>query len=183
MNNKKINSTTYIIIGFIVMSIIIIGIVTLIYNINNNNKTAPLTAQPGENNYTDPGSGETIVSPDGKNPESFGVNPDAPIYVGFSNLLKRGFTDNQVVALKAALLDFAIQTKGKEKITEISLTVDSITHANNSETGESTYTFTLTMNRKTEYKAVVTDPDVASIAVSLYEKNGATPVFTSIKSS
>lgn len=174
MQNEK-KTQLYVIIVFGVLSLIIFGVVALFYQINN-----PNTGQPAMNEYTDPGSGNTIVSPEGKTPEKYGVNPDAPIYIGFSKLLDIGISFDQVNSIKSALGDYAFTVKDSAKITEISLTSDSITHTPNP-TGPDTYLFRITMNRKDEYRVIVSAPDISSIELSLYTKDGRDPLFTSKK--
>jgi len=179
-NNKQMTPTTYLIIGFAAMSLLIVGIIVLFYKVNDNN--AKQASDPKQTTYTDPGSGETVVTTDGKSPETYGVNPDTPIYLGFTNLLDVGLSDDQVRNVKAAFLDFAVQNKPKEKITEISITVASIRQTVDPDVG-STYSFDLTMNRKTRYHAVVSSNDITSISLSLSLEGQTTPIFTSIKGS
>ena len=67
MNNKQTVPTSYIIIGFVIMSLVIVGILVLFYSVNKGE-----TAQTGDvkqNSYTDPGSGETVDNPEGKSPD------------------------------------------------------------------------------------------------------------------
>jgi hypothetical protein len=177
MNNERQSiPTSYIIIGFAVMSLVIIGILVLFYAVNGNQTQQ--TGEAKQNSYTDKGSGETVDSPEGKSPETYGVNPDQPIYLGFVRLFDVGFSSDQVDALKAAFLDYTAQQKATEKITEISITTATIRQSVDPNTG-STYSFDLTMNQKKKYHAVVASTGISSIKLSLYLEGQATPIFTS----
>jgi hypothetical protein len=175
---KQIKPRTYLIIGFVIMSLIIIGVIVFFYRLNTGKPDQ--VVDPKQTTYTDPGSGETIVTTDGKAPDTYGVDPDMPVYLGFTSLLSVGLSDEQVRNLKTAFFEFAVQNKPKEKITEISITVASIKQSIDRDAG-STYAFNLTMNRKTKYHAVVTSNDITSIHLTLSLEGQTTPLFTSTK--
>jgi hypothetical protein len=176
MNNERPTiPTSYIIIGFAVMSLVIIGILVLFYAVNGN-KT-PQTSDAKQNSYTDPGSGETVDTPDGKTPETYGVNPDQPIYLGFVRLFDVGFSSDQVDSLKAAFLDYTTAQKAAEKITEVSITTATIRQTLGANGNK--YSFDLTMNKKKKYHAVVASTGISSIKLDLYLEGQTTPVFTS----
>jgi hypothetical protein len=178
MNNKQTIPTSYLVIGFAVMSLVIIGILVLFYAVNGDE--APKTGEVKQNSYTDPGSGETVDDPEGKSPETYGVNPDQPVYLGFVKLLDVGFSADQLDNLKEAFLDYATQQKDTEKITEISITTTSIHQSVDPNSG-SKYSFELTMNRKTKYRAVVASTGISSIRLALYPDGDPTPIFTTSK--
>ena len=178
MNNEKQTiPTSYIIIGFVVMSLVIIGILVLFYSVNKGEPTP--TGDVKQNSYTDPGSGETVDSPEGKSPETYGVNPDQPIYLGFARLLDVGLSLDQVENLKAAFLDYVTAQKSTQKITEISITTASIRQTLGG--GSSKYSFDLTMNQKNKYHAVVNSTGISSIKLALSLEGQTTPVFTASK--
>ncbi len=175
MRDEK-KTRLYIIIGFAVLSAIIVGVIGLIYGLTTKNASE----QPDMHQFTDPGSGNVILSPDGKAPEKVGVNPEAPIYIGFDKLLDVGLAFDQVTSIKSALSDYAFQVKNQTKITEISLTAGSIKNTPNPN-GPDTYLFTIVLNRKDQYKVIITTNDITSIQLSLYTKDGRDPIFTSQK--
>ncbi len=174
MQDQK-KTRQYIIIGFIVMSVIIVGIIGLIYGINNTS-----SGEPNQKEYIDPGSGDTIVSPEGKTPEKYGVNPDAPSYIGFDKLVDVGLAFDQVISIKSVLGDYAFKVKDQTKITEVSLTADSIKHTPNPN-GPDNYLFRVVINRQNEYRVIVSTTDISSIQLSLYTIDGTEPIFTGQK--
>jgi|GEM_PF-1265012 len=179
MTNKK---QLYLIGAFVIFGIISAIITIGIYNLTQSSGSSSSVAKdPKMNEYTDPASGDTILSPEGKAPDKYGVNPDAPIYVGFSELVSRGLSPDQVASIKAALLDYVVQVKETGKITEVSLKASSITHAVDTTSGDSYYDFQLLVNRKDTYFAHVVNPDIATIRLTLYKGDDKTPVFSATK--
>lgn len=123
MNQKQLR--LIIILGFVVISAGIVGIIVLIQNQNSaQNQTYT------QETYVDPASGETISETDGKTPESFGRNPDLPLYSGFSILLERGLAQDEINELTNFVNDYNNQliTEGKPKLKEVSLYRDSVQH-------------------------------------------------------
>lgn len=177
---KRPNINTLIILGFIVMAIVIVGIIALIFKIQGSSSSS--TGEPNMNSYTDPASGETILSPEGKLPEKYGTNPDAPVIIGFDELLTRGLSLDQTSLIKGMLNDYADQVKSKGKITEISLVKGSISHTHDRNTGGDTYDFSLLFNRKDTYAAHITIPDTDTVALSLTKASDSTPVYQGTKS-
>jgi hypothetical protein len=175
MQKNEIKPTTYIIIGFVIISIIIIAIIAIFYKVNSDSGSGATDT----NSYTDPKSGETIVNPAGKSPEITATNPDAPVYLGFSNLLEVGFADEQVQATKDVLLDFT--TSKNLKKAEISLDKQSLKQSIDSSTGVATYTFKFTIDRKQNYMATILISDISSVDMSIYSDNSKTKLYSAVK--
>jgi hypothetical protein len=178
MNNENQIPPIRLIIIFAVLSLITVGLTIALYKAINTSTAQSTNAE--QTTYTDPGSGETIVYTKGKTPETYGINPDTPTYLGFASLLDVGFSDDQVRNTKAAFLDFASQNNKDDKIKEISITVDSIKQTLDPKVG-STYSFDITTNRKTKYYAKIRITDITSIDMSLFAEDQKTLVFTSIR--
>jgi hypothetical protein len=175
MQKNEIKPTTYIIVGFAIISFIIIAIIAIFYKINSGSDSGATDT----NSYTDPKSGETIVNPEGKSPEISGINPDAPVYLGFSNLLEVGFSDEQVQETKDVLLDF--MTSKNLKKAEISLDKESLKQTIDSSTGVATYTFKFTVDRKQNYMATILISDISSVDMSIYSDSSKTKIFSAVK--
>lgn len=175
MENTR-RTQVFIILGFIGISLLIIGGIALYYRYNSQTNYS----EPDNKAYVDPGSGDLVLSPEGKTPETYGTNPDQPIYLGFTAFLDIGVNDEQVQYLKDMLVDYAFSQKDKEKITEISLDKSSLKHSFDPE-GPSVYKFNLTINRKDILNAEATAPGIDSITLKLTPKDSQSPVFTSQK--
>lgn len=106
------------------------------------------------NEYFDSASGETISSPDGKTPESYGIDEDSEgiSYLGFSKFLELGLTTFQVEAVKIGFDLFSDKTT--VPITEVSVFVNSAKQDTVS-TDRSTkkIIFETLVNRKDKYSA------------------------------
>lgn len=165
--DREQQQRTYIIVFFIVMSLIIIGIVALFYRFNGKVDAS----NPTIKQTTDPISGEQVISPEGKSPETYGVNPDAPIYLGFSNLYDSGLSSDQVTTVKQSLGTYADQIKDKEKVKRISLDPKSISHSIDQKNGTSSYAFHVFFNDKDEYIMKLSSDIVDNTTYSLF-KNG-----------
>jgi hypothetical protein len=157
MENKERPPVKYIVIFFIVVSLIIVGIVALFYNVNRG------PSEPTTTSRVDPDSGETVVDTTGKSPETDGVNPDTPIFLGFSNLYDIGMPQVKIEFIKSGLASYADSIKKEQKITQVSLRKSDITASTDSETGVATYDFTIVMNEKDVYKLHATTDDVSTI--------------------
>lgn len=164
MNTKQLRLT--VIIACVIVSAGIVGIIATVTNSNNSTKTGYT-----QSDYVDPGSGQTVIDTEGKTPESAGRNPDIPSYIGFAELNDRGFNQNDIDKLRSFLNDYANKQiqENKEKVTEISLTKDTIQHSVNRDTGESIYTLDLTINRNTGYVATITSDGLTKTSYALYK--------------
>lgn len=123
MNQQQLRLV--IIIGFIVISAGIVGVIAFIQS-QNNSQNQVYTQET----YIDPASGETISDTDGKTPESFGSNPDLPLYSGFSVLLERGLTQDEINEITNFVNDYnnKLIVEGKQKLNQVSLYKDSVRH-------------------------------------------------------
>lgn len=163
MNAKQ--QRLLIIVGFVILSLMIIGIMVFIFNASQ----SQTSTEPNQNEFIDPATGETILNPDGKSPETFGTNPDAPIFVGFSNLLQFGARQTVVENTKSFLNDYANEriTKNEERITEVSIVVDSIQHTIDNAANTSSYTFDIVINRSENYSMKLMIQGVRSMTADL----------------
>jgi len=110
-NRKKI-----LIISSVVV-LVIIGAAVLLFS-NHSSKS------PGST-YVDPLSHQTVSSPPGKTPDTYGTVADQPLYLGFDRLLDHGLTLVQINNLKAAFYKYSLAQSPHLK--EISIAVDNIT--------------------------------------------------------
>lgn len=101
--------------------------------------------------YHDPLSGETIYDPADRTPETYNQT-ERPNYLGFSALSTRGLTFETVEVFKSQLGE--IKDVNGEKITEVSVDIDSIEHTMSS--SSHSYTFRIRINRKYDYKTILT---------------------------
>lgn len=163
MNQKQLRFV--IILGFAVVAAGIVGIIALITT-SSDDKTATYT----QTEYVDPASGETINDTQGKTPEKYGANPDVPVYYGFSILLDRGLTQDEVNEITAFVNDYnnKLITEGKEKLTEVSLYRDSVIHKIENEIDN--YTMDLLINRTSGYVLQISsNNDTEEITYTLHK--------------
>lgn len=166
MNDKRLR--TLIIIGFILLSVLIVGGIALITSNNSQNN------QPAQTETTDPSSGDTVQNTEGKTPEKYGVNPNQPIYLGFSELLDRGMELEEVDNAKAFLNDYVNKQlqDGKPKIEQISIVADSVEHVIKSVEHEETFSMVLTMSNDQQFTfTVTTDADTDIRTLSLMQSD------------
>lgn len=167
MNDKRLR--ILIIIGFILLSALIVGVIALITS-NNSSQSD----QPAQTETTDPSSGDTVQDTEGKTPEKFGVNPNQPIYLGFSELLDRGMELEEVDNAKAFLNDYVNKQlqEGKPKIEQISIVADSVEHVIKSAEHEETFSMVLTMSNDQQFTfTVTTDADTSTRTLSLMQSD------------
>lgn len=173
MKNQERTPVKYIILFFVAISVVIIGIVALFYTVNQR------AAEPNTTSRVDPDSGETVIETEGKSPEVYGINPDMPIFLGFSELYEIGLPQVKIEFIKSGLASYADSIKKQQKITQISLRKSDINASNDRETGVATYNFTVVMNGKDVYTLNATTDDVTTIDFTL-SKDGKV-VYTSPK--
>ena len=159
-----------IITSFVLLSLAIVGIIALFTN-----SSSQQTNNPNQTERIDPGSGEEVVNTEGKTPEKYGVNPNEPSFLGLVGLVDRGMTLSDVDDVKAFWNDYANQqlVEGKEKINEISITVDSIEHVIDSAAHTETFRMPLTINRERQYTfSAVSNSDTAKKTYTLAQDEG-----------
>lgn len=131
-----------VILIFIVMTIILIK------------RPRPNPSPTQETVYHDPYSGETVTDIKGKTPDTYGTNPDKPIYLGISKLLDYGVTATQLEDFKQAVYNYSLNRN--PRITEISIHVATLKRKvpdPNSDSVIDTLFFDVTINRKDTYQA------------------------------
>lgn len=156
----------------LVVLIVIGGLVWL--GSHHKQATSPL----GASQYYDPNSHQTISDEPQKGPDSYGIAPNQPIFLGISDLLKYGVTDDQLSDFKSAMNSY-IQTV--KAIKEVSINVDSIKTVVNDPKYpndlQQVY-FKVVLDRKTSYAASFECIDISQARLVL-EDNSHKVVFNS----
>lgn len=137
------NPLFYALGGFILITIIIL-IAFVINLITTSNQTEV---------YNDPLSGETVYTPKDRTAEKYQADNQIT-YLGFAELLDRGFTFSEVQSLKSVIENIPDSTDKVESIREVSIDIDSVNHT--SDDLDHQYTFGMRINRKTDFTGVVT---------------------------
>lgn len=167
MNLSKRN---LIIIGsFFGAVIIILGVVGFV------TQSRPNAASPDEKGYVDPGSGEVIKSD--KSPQGTeDANKNAVIFPGFSKLLDRGLSTEQIQSIQSTIIAYSLQKN--EKFKEVSLDVSSMGHMLPTDTANyhSVY-FSITVNRATKYFIDTQYENTTSIKTKIYKDDTTTLLF------
>ena len=131
------------------------------------------TEGENETKYVDPGSGETIIDSD-KAPQGTELSlRNAIIYPGFSKLIDRGLSPEQVQAVQAVIADYSL--KQEDKFKEVSLTTSSMRHIlpqGNSTTH--TISFDIVVDRETDYFVTVDYDDTTTSTTKLYNSDRKT---------
>jgi hypothetical protein len=168
-----------IIIG-IALFIIIAGVALFANNSSDKGTDDIKDITTGEDQYYDENSKQTISDPEGKTPDVYGQNPDAPIFLGTASLLDYGVASDQEQDMQFAIYQYF---NGKnEKVKEVSVAVDTIAPVprdRNSASTRETINFDIVVDRKTTYKVKMEYFDLVSIQLYLYDSTGATQLYDS----
>jgi len=167
---KKYNKRLITFISIAVVVMILIGAILYI-----------LFGRPTQTSEQyDPVSKETVSSPVGKSPENYNQDPNQPLFLGFGDLLSRGITEDQLVAIKDTFT--AYSRNNNNSVKQVSLSVDSIQHIipadNTSDTSE-TYLSNGVINEKTNFKVTIIAITVTSVQVIIYDQSGKTVLYDS----
>jgi hypothetical protein len=122
--------------------------------------------------YYDKYSGETVSTLHGQTAENYGIGNPAPLYLGFSTLIKQGFTEDDIATIQAAYE--AYFADHKMKVTEVSLDVSSYkkTDVSESDDGISVSSYNVVFNRKDMYRTELEPIDLDTLKVLLYDMSG-----------
>jgi len=143
LNNLLSRFTRRQILIILVGLFLLVVVVLVAISSNNNTETTSVVDQ---NKYVDPASGETVLSPEGKVPES--EVSGSLIILGITKLLDIGISNNQMSQLNSVLQKYSSEMKvGDNKITEISFDVSSFKQNINQDTSEVVVTSKLVINR------------------------------------
>lgn len=123
--------------------------------------------------YVDPGSGETIIT-DNKSPQGSEASlKNAIIYPGFSKLLDRGLSTEEIQSIQTTIAEYSLEQE--ERFKEVSLVVASMRYVKSSENPEiSSLTFELKVNRKNDYYMTVTPIDDETSTTKLFAADKTT---------
>ena len=166
----NLSKRSIIVIGSVfALFIIVLGILGFV---TQNTKTDA----PDEKGYVDPGSGEVIKSD--KSPQGTDdANKNAVIFPGFSKLLDRGLSTEQIQSVQSTIISYSIQKN--EKFKEVSLDVSSMGRllpAKNN--GFHSVYFNITVNRETKYFIDTQYENSASpIKTKIYKDDATTLLF------
>ena len=121
-----------------------------------------------EKGYTDPGSGEVIRGSDKSQQGTDLTIEKTTIWLGFSTLLDRGLTPNQITSIQSVITKYGDQQT--ERFKEVSLDTKSYRHLSPTDTGDnsSLITFNLTVNRTNKYYVEAKAIDTKTIHTKLF---------------
>lgn len=161
MINKRSSIIIATLLGLAVIVMAIIGF------------TSQRPTDTSNGTYVDPGSGETIIDGDTSSQGPTASLKNTIIYPGFSRLVDRGLSPDQVQSVQLALAEYSFENKKDFK--EVSLTVDSMRHLLPQGTStQHTLTFDITVNRKDAYFMTVAYSDTATCLTKLYKADKTT---------
>jgi hypothetical protein len=161
--NEKNNRLKYIAIGSVIFLLIVLLLALSL-------RSPQETSLTDSDEYFDPGSGETVSNPEGKSPETYGVEGDDIVYLGFSKLLDVGVTSFQVDAAKIAFEVFS--DRRTDEINEVSIFVDTIQRVpfDNQSSNEREVTFKVRINRSEEFDATILYSSIRSAQLVLEDQ-------------
>ena len=169
MNNQK--KLIIVIVLFVTLSVIAIIATLLIKSTQN---------QPGKRVSTtsvDSNSGETVISGTNTGVSGPDVQPDQPTYLGFSKLVDRGLSIQQVTILQDTLTSYSLNNKSI--FGQVSLNKDTITRVMQSSPDDpSMLEFPIVVNKKDNYFVTVSYTTPDSITTKLYKADKTTLLFT-----
>lgn len=128
--------------------------------------------------YYDPASKQVVSSPANKSPETFSEDPNTPVYLGFSDLLDYGISEDQLTGIKQAFEQYLNQVKTTPR--EVSIFVDSISSAPYDITDPyQTISFKTLISRKTTVLTVVNSHDLTYSHVYIKDETGSKTLYDS----
>lgn len=145
------NKRNLIIAGVVVLLLIVIGGLFALQQARNQSTNTDSAGT--ETQTVDKNSGETVTTFEGKTPETYGVLPDAPMYLGITQFLDVGITTEQLDNIKYALYQYAISTT--PKIKQVSITENSAIAQTPNAEGKATMTFEVVMDKQPKMKGSV----------------------------
>lgn len=159
----------------LVASIIFLIIIGLVYLLARPQKQST-TQQVNE--YVDPFSHETISSPPGKSPDTYGES-DKTLFLGFDKLLDLGLTSGQLDNVENALLNYSKSTN--QSFSRISVDVDNITSQYDNTKSNSPFIiqFRVQFNGKKIYNAKVQYLGLRDVRIYLTEPESGKLVYDS----
>jgi len=116
--------------------------------------------------YVDPLSGETVLDPKDRTPETFN-QANQVTYLGFTELISRGVSFENMQFFKEELKTIAISG---ESVSEVSVDVESVEHAMDSE--NDIYAFNIRFNRKNTFKVTLNIKKVSNSLTYKFSGNG-----------
>jgi hypothetical protein len=153
----------------VISILVLILIIAAIAEIHEPAKNVP-NGETGQ--YMDPLSHETVSSPTGKTPDTYGQNANSLLYLGFDKLLNHGLTFKQLNNLKSAFGNYS--SKQSPQIKEVTIDVDHITSQYNPSSGDDNFyiLFSGLFDRKTAYRAKIQYSNITDIRLFLLDVAG-----------
>ncbi|HJP81574.1 MAG TPA: hypothetical protein VJ841_04230 [Candidatus Saccharimonadales bacterium] len=161
-----------IIISGIILILVIFGASFFFATRSSNSNNATYTTHE----YIDPASGDQVIDTTGKTPENGGSTTYTPTYYGMDELYNRGFSQDQVTAVRTFLNQYTTQQleAGKTKIEKISLERETIAHTIDKDSGMSIYTLHLLINLSVAYTLTISSDGINPAKYALYAGSTAT---------
>lgn len=124
-----------------------------------------------DNEYYDPGSGETVFNPSDRDPESVGSLTKDIVHLGTSSLLDVGMSMDQIDLYKQAVTNYS-ESKNSY-VDEVSINISTIETDSSHEKGYyNTINFELTINRQDVYDAEINLSGISTIEFNIQDKAG-----------
>jgi len=160
-------------------SVVLLGVIGLVVSLlTSGNQQKNGTAGTGDTtSHFDPVSKETIVTQNGKAPETGGGDSTRPIFAGIDKLLNYGITTQQLSSLQFAFTQYA-PTAGSS--TQISLAVDDITTDRAPDPDGRFFVLShVVVNQKDTYKLKLFYSGLSDVQLVLYDSSGQSQLFDS----
>lgn len=150
---------------FCVLALVVITLSFFLLNLENKSPVGK------ETTVYDKTTGEEYGSGEGKDVESVGTNPSAPLLLGFSNLISYGITHDDNVVIKSTVSDYILSDARYKPKSKVSLDKKTFTQKNN-EDFTADYSFSIVINdAETDVIFVHTD-SISSITVKIKDSSG-----------
>jgi hypothetical protein len=119
--------------------------------------------RPSDGSRYDKNSKDTVVDPAGKTPE-LNMRTDAPIYLGFSELISDGMSQYQLQALQDSFYNNQAYRKK-----ELSISVDKITMARDQTSNNFVYSFPFILDQQNSFTARVELTSLSSVHLQVFK--------------
>ena len=167
MNNLSQTTRTNLLLiaGFVTLGLIIFLVATMVQNTTGKSTTNKQTV------VIDKTTGEEIVETEGKDVEQVGQNPDAPLLLGFSELLNYGVSVSDRDKVRQAITDYIINQKDTKPGIKISFDKSTFKQTINPDF-TTDYTFSIVIDDSERNTIHIHTDGISTSSVTISAKDG-----------
>ena len=173
MESEKTRRTNLLLIAGFTVAALIIGLI--IYVASSSNRTSSSNDEK-QTVVKDKTSGEELIESDNKDEETVGKNPNAPLLVGFGQLLELGVTSDDTQFIKQSVTDYILGDTAFPAKSKVSFDRKTFSQKINDDFTND-YFFSIVVNDKQRYGFLVHTDSLSTITLTIKDSAGK-QVFT-----